>query len=495
MTNEKSDLAIATIRGTFWTYASNYGGKILSFIATTILAWLLTQEDFGVAGYALVAINFLDVLSTLGIGSAVIYHREEPEAADTAFWLSMVAGGVFFAATWVAAPYIGAFFNDIRAIPLVRALASTFIISSLSTIHSSLLAKKLHFGRKFIPELARSAAKGLISILLAWMGFGAWSLVLGQIGGLLIAVIAYWIVLPWRPSWRFSLPLARSFLSYGSRIIFINFLGVLHLNMDYLLIGRFMTAAALGVYTLAFRVPELLIKRFSGIVAGVIFPVYAQLQESEQELTKAFQITLRYVSLITVPMGVGLALVAEPLILTVFSAKWEAAIPVMRAIAIYSLLRAITFNVGDILKAQGRLDVQIALSTFRAGITIPALWWAIQRWGTIVAVGWAQVALAVISTGLNLLIAHYLIGVSLKALLSAFQPAFISGGLMTLAVLGTIYALPIASHLLMLVVAIIVGASTYLIVLWQLQPTMFQEVRRMLQRAIQGEKRASRSVD
>src|SRR5512145_2304230 len=173
----------------------------------------------------------------------------------------MIAVGLFVI-TWVAAPLVGLFFQDPRAIPVTRILALSYPINALGSIHQTVLQKKLAFGRTFMPNLVQSIAKGLGSILLAVLGFGAWSLIGGQLGGVMIGVVAFWIVTRWQPTFSFDPKIARSLLGYGVKIVGVDLLGILLLNIDYLLVGRYLGAANLGVYTLAFRMPDLLILQF-----------------------------------------------------------------------------------------------------------------------------------------------------------------------------------------------------------------------------------------
>lgn len=469
MTEEKKGLASATIKGTFWVYVSNYTGKFLSFVTVTILARLLTKEDFGLAGYAIVTISFLEVLSDLGIGSALIYHRKDPLASDTAFWLNMITSLALFGLTWLSAPLAGRYFNDLRSVPLIRVLALTFPISGLKNVHGSLLRKDLHFNRKYIPDLVWSASKGTISVVFALLGFGAWSLVWGQVGGQLLSSAAYWLVKPWRPSLRFSHGLAKELLSYGLGLIAVSGLGVFLLNVDYLLVGRYLGAAALGVYTLAFRVPELLIKQFCGTLAKVIFPVFSKLQDDARTLRQAFLATLRYVTIITFPLGLGLALVAEPFVLVVFSSKWVEAIPVVRAISIYSLILSFSFNAGDVFKAQGQLKALTKLSLLRALLMVPAIWWIIRQTGSIVAVGWILVLIITLMSVLTLFVVSNMFGIPFGQIMTAIQPAAISGTLMAVVVLGTLLLTEEALPVVRLVASVGVGALVYLGTLWLFQ--------------------------
>jgi len=213
MEDRKQAVARATIHGTLWMYASFYSGRLVIFVSTIVLARLLTQEDYGVAGYALVFIAFLDVIGDLGIGAALIYHRDDPEATHTGFWLNLGTGLGLFVLTWLAAPLVGEFYHDPRAVGVTRALAASFPISALGNMHSMLLYKQLAFGRRFVPNLVRNAGKGAIAILLALLGFGPWSLIWSQVAGTALAVIAFWWAVPWRPTFHFYPPKVRLLLS------------------------------------------------------------------------------------------------------------------------------------------------------------------------------------------------------------------------------------------------------------------------------------------
>ncbi len=466
MTDPSPDLAKATLRGTFWTYASFYSGKLMVFLSTVILARLLVKEEFGVAGYATVVISFLEVLSDLGIGPALIYHRDNPQARVTAFWLNIGIGILLFLVTFFGAPLAGTFFQDGRAVPVTRALALVFPISALGSIHDTLLRKELSFGRKFIPDFVKAISKGLASILLALLGFGAWSLIIGQIVGRALSVVVLWRIMPWRPSFQFVKTLVRPLLAYGLNIVSVDALGITLNNADYLLVGRFLGAAALGVYTVAFRFPDLLVMQFCDVISKVIFPVYARMREDPQALQRGFLITTRYVSLVTVPMGLGMALVARPLVLAFFTEKWVEAIPVMQAISIYSVMLSLAYNAGDVYKAQGRPIVLTQISILRAIILIPALLWAIQGPGTITAVGWTHAAVAFFSGIFELFIASRMLHTPFRTILDTLRPSFVNGALMAAGVWATLAVLSSANLWLQLIVSISVGALIYAGALW-----------------------------
>ncbi|MCB0036063.1 MAG: oligosaccharide flippase family protein, partial [Anaerolineales bacterium] len=170
--DEKKDLTKATIRGTMWSYIAKYSGKFMVFLSTIVLARLLTQEDYGVAGYALVFISFLEVLQGVGIGPALVYYDEDPERTDTGFWLGIFVSVLLFGFTWLVAPLAGVYFQDPRAVEVTRVLALTFPLSSLNIVQDAMTRKQLAFRIRIVPDLSRAIGKGVVSILFAYLGYG-----------------------------------------------------------------------------------------------------------------------------------------------------------------------------------------------------------------------------------------------------------------------------------------------------------------------------------
>jgi PST family polysaccharide transporter len=483
-TGSSSGFARAAIHGTAWRYLAFFSGKLMLFISTVVLARLLSKDDFGVVGFAVTTISFLDVMSDLGVAPALIYHKEDDNTSVTAFWLGMLIGVALFLITWVAAPLVGLFFQDPRAVAVTRVLALTYPIGALGNTHEAVLQKKLAFGRTFVPTLVQAMTKGIISIVLAFLSFGAWSLIGGQLGGIAMGAVVFWLVARWRPTFSFDPKIARSLLGYGSKIVVVDLLGILLLNLDYLLVGRYLGAENLGVYTLAFRMPDLLILQFARILSVVIFPIYTRMRDVPGSLTKGFSMTTRYVSLVTIPLGIGLALVAQPFVLTVFTNKWIEAVPVIRAISIYAMLLSLAYNAGSVYKAEGRPQVLTILALTRLAMLLPGLYWATTMAKSIVAVGWMQAAVALVGGALNLYIATRLIKLPVAKLLDALRPALISSIFMAVAVLVTLFLSQNLQPVVQLVVSILFGCLSYLAALWVFQRDVVQAASLQLRSAL-----------
>ncbi len=480
----ESVFARAAIRGTAWRYITYFSGKLMIFIGTIALARLLSKDDFGVVGYALTAIAFLDVVSDLGVSPALIYYPENERTSTTAFWIGQAIAWALFGLTWVLAPLMAIYFRDDRVIPVVRVLALTYPFNALGETHGAVLYKKLDFGRTFLPDLSQAITKGVVSVVLAFAGFGAWSLVWGQVSGALISSIAFWFAYPWRPAFKFDLEAAGPLVTYGMKYVGSSVLAMLLLNLDYLLVGRYLGSEALGVYTLAFRLPELLILQFARILSTVIFPIYTKMRDIPGSLTRGFLLTTRYVSLLSIPLGIGLALIARPFTIVVLSEKWVDAIPAMQAIAIYATLLSLTYNSGSAYKAEGHPQVNTYLGLLRLAFLFPALWWAVNIAKSIVAVGWMQAATALIAGTMNMFVVTRFLKFPLRDIWKALQPAIRASFFMALSVLISLRVLNDFMSIWQLIVSVLAGAATYLGVLWYFNRADIYDITKQLQKAM-----------
>lgn len=481
---ERTQYGQTAIQGTAWRYLSYFSGKFMVFLSTIILARLLSKDDFGVVGYALTSIAFLDIASDLGVAEAVVYSRDDRGVYSTAFWSSIFIGLLLFGISWALAPFIALYFRDDRVIAVFRVMALTFPFSALGSTHDAILRKTLSFGRSTIPEFLRAFGKGLISVILAFMGFGVWSLALGQLCGTLISSIVLWIVTPWRPSFEFHVSKISFLMNYGLKYIGTDLLSALLLNLDYLLVGRYLGAAALGVYTLAYRMPELLILQFARILSKVIFPIYTKMREVPGGLARGFAKATSYISLLTVPLGLGLMLVAAPFTQVFLSEKWMEAVPVIQAISLYAMLLSLIHNATSAYKATANFGVMTWLSLGRLTLLFPALWWAAAIRGSIVAVGWMHVLVALVSSLGSLYVAARVLGLPLKELAASMKPALFAGAGMAAAVYGVLFLLDGAPAWGQLLAAIAVGGLIYFLGLWFAGRSAFLDVVEKIRAAI-----------
>jgi lipopolysaccharide exporter len=440
--------------GVIWNGATFATSKLLVLATTIVLARLLTPDDFGLVGIGLLVISYLDLVNDFGINAAVIQHRGDPvRVANVAFWVNISLAVVLTTLAIVGAPLVADFFDEPRATNVVRVLALTMLLTSAGAIHEARLRRGMHFSRRLLPELARAVAKGGTAIALALSGAGVWSLVWGQIAGELVAAACYWIVMPWLPRPTVDRRLTRDLFRFGSHIATVGLLGTVLRNIDYVVIGRALGTRALGLYTLAFRLPQLLVEGAVTIVGQVAFPAFARVQAEPRRLRNGLLRGLRLTSLVITPLSIGLAFTADPFIRAVYGERWVAAIPVMQLLALYMLVQGATRLCGDVYKAMGRASLLSRLALVKLVVTVPLVLVAAEY--GIVAVAAAQLLAASICTLLDAALAQRIVGVTFTQLGNAFLPAVRAGTAMSIACLFAVLATNVAE----------VGATNRLLVI------------------------------
>jgi O-antigen/teichoic acid export membrane protein len=240
------------------------------------------------------------------------------------------------------------------------------------------------------------------------------------------------------------------------------------------------------VYVLGFRIPELLIKQFYVALGQVLFPVFTKLKAQSEIFSQGFLITLRYILMITAPMAIGLALISQPLVILAFGEKWADAIPVMAAISIYTLFSSLDFNSGDVFKAQGRPDIIPRIQLLNLVVAIPVLWWSVAYFGTIIAVAWAQVGLAIVLGIVRLFIVAHLLSIPKIKIFQLFQPLFVSTGIMATVILIILELFAGTSPLIQLVLTIPIGALVYIVSLWLFEREAVLQAGQVLRSTVSG---------
>jgi PST family polysaccharide transporter len=360
----RSERAVATsaVRGMAWAYGSYVGGRALVLLSTVVLARVLAPDEFGVVALALTFMVFLDTIRDVGLGQALIVtpaHRLAAATQTTFCWSVGIGALLSLATAAVAGPAAG-FFHEPQLRGLLTVLGLNFVLRSLGATHLALARRDIDFRSRTISELSDVTVRGTTSIVLALAGLGPWSLVLGYLAGTISADVAIWTRVRWRPQARFSSAHLRTLLSFGGLLMFVDIGQAFAHEIDYLFVGRVLGAAPLGQYSIAFRLPELLIVNLSIVAGTVLFPAYAQLDR--ERLPSAFLVSLRYTALLVLPIAVGLGILAEPVVLTLFGEQWRPAIPVMQVLCAYAVVVTLNIPAGTVYKVTGRAWILIAFT-------------------------------------------------------------------------------------------------------------------------------------
>jgi O-antigen/teichoic acid export membrane protein len=462
---EAHGVGVRTLRGMFWAYGSYVGGRVLVLVSVAILAHVLAPSEFGLVGFALTVTALLDTISDLGVGQALVVANDDEqftEKASTAWTISVLLGLGLTLLTVAVSPLAADFFHDSALTPLLAVLGLNFLLRGAGATHFAIAQKEIDFRTRTAAELADVLVRGSTGVALALAGAGAWSLVIGYLAGTAAMTTFLWILVPFRPRLQRRLPHVGGLVRFGGALTVLDVLGAVTGNVDYVLVGRVLGAADLGLYLLGFRMPELLIMNLSLVAGLVLFPAFAGV--SRHRVPEAFLTSFRYMLMVTVPLTVGLVVLAKPLTLAAFGEQWRDSIPAMRVLSLFAFAVTIGIPAGTVYKSLGRLNVLIALAVPRTILAVVTI--AIFVHEGIVAVAACQAVVAGTFALIGIGLATRLLSANPRHVLGSAWPSLAAG-----VVMAGMLALPlwtIDSPWIVLAVGIPLGALAYLGALWLL---------------------------
>ncbi len=448
-----------------WNLVQFGGGKFVTFVSTMVLARLLAPSAFGVVALGLLAINLFDRLKDLGVGAAIVqFPGSSQRLIPTAACLTLGTSLVLSLGCLASAPYLAVLLGDVQLTPIIRGLTIALLVSGLSVLPDAVLRRDLLFRERTAPEVSGAAIKAAVSIGLALAGFGVWSLVWGQVAAAVITTSGYWLVLHrkhkpvelrgWDPS------VARRLLRFGSSVSWIALLSLILDNIDYFVIGRRLGSEQLGYYTMAFRLPELLVVSVCVVIGQVLYSSFSRLQHDRPALRSQYLSATAAVAAITVPTGLGLAAAAPEVIHVVLGSQFAPAAPMLRLLGIYAAVYSLSFHAGEVYKATDRAELLVRTSMVQLVAFLPLLWWA----GGISAeaVAASLLGLQVAFTGVQLALVRHVLGLSLADQWRVMWPPVLGGSAMAAGVAVCSGLLPSGlPSLARLIILVLLGALVY----------------------------------
>ena len=347
------------IHGIIWTGVAKASMQGVIFILMLVLARLLTPEDFGVVGMAAIITVAISMVNDRGLGTAIIQKSSLSDLhRASVFWGGIVFSLLLFILGVLAASPLALFFKNPKVQPVIAVQAIGFVIGSLGIVHKSILTKNLEFKKLALAEVISALASGLVSIVLALMRYGVWSLVIGALVRDAINVFLVWIYCRWRPRLFFSWRYFNELFAFSANVLGNDVVSYAVTNMDILIIGRLLGSEALGYYSLAFNLVKMPVTRLSGVVSKVAFPAFSAIQDDLEKLRKGFLQASALLSLILFPLLLGLALYAREFIALFMGAKWlPMAMPLMILVPL-GLAKSVGVIRWPVLMALGRPDVE-----------------------------------------------------------------------------------------------------------------------------------------
>lgn len=362
------------ISGFKWSFIDTSARYFLSFFIGIILARLLSPEDYGIIGVTGIFLSLSRVFIDGGFSDALIRKLEPSKEDYSSIFIFNLSLAVFiYILLYILAPPIANYFDESRLILIIRVVGIGLIIGATSSIQIIILKKRLNFKLQAIISFITTLTSGIVSVGLAFSGYGVLSLVLGSITSGLTSGVLLWTLNNWRPQLFFSFKIIKEHFAFGSKIMLGSFVNMIYDNMYYVLIGKMFNPAQLGFYSKADGFQKLPASTIDIIVRQVTYPLLSSIQNEPEKLKITYKTLIQLTSFLVFILLLGLAAVAEPFILTLIGAKWLPSVPFLQLLCFVGIFFPLISINGNILNVKGRSDLSLMIQVLKVLLSIPAL--------------------------------------------------------------------------------------------------------------------------
>lgn len=372
----------------FWKLLERGGNQGINFLVSIILARLLLPKEFGLIALITIFITLANVFVQSGLNTALIQKKDADELDfSSVFYTSIFFAGILYIILFYSSPYIAVFYGDPHLELLLRVLSIILFFGAVNSIQIAIISRNMQFKKLFYSSLGAIIISGTVSVIMAYNGFGVWSLVVQQLTNQMLNTIIMWFTVKWRPRLKYSIKRMQGLLSYSWKILASNLVSTLFLDLRSLIIGKMYSAAMLGYFNQGKQFPSVIISNINGSIQSVMFPAYSSEQDNRIRVKGMVRRSIAISSFIVFPLMVGLAVIAEPLIKIVLTDKWLPTVPFLQIFcASYMLMPIHTANI-QAIQALGYSGKVLKIELIKKSLELIVLLFSLKYGIYAIAVG------------------------------------------------------------------------------------------------------------
>lgn len=457
-------------------------GKIISLGSTLILARILSPGDYGLMSIAMIIIGFIGFFNEVGIGAAIVQKSElTTTEVNGCFAIAVLISFILLLVTIAASGSIATFYGNPQLRAMISVLSIGFLLGAISTIPMAFLRREMQFKEIAGINLLAIAIQSIISVILAKLDYGVWSLVWGFIVANIVTSIGFFALSPWRPKGQYGMREASKLVIYGLHITSSRIFWYLYTNADKAIIGKLLGVKALGVYDMAFSLATLPSGQVTTLVVNVAAPLFSKLQHQMADLNSVVLKLTRGLAYLTYPALIGMLVCSRELIMVALGPQWHDVLIPFSALCLMGLIKSVDPLLSQVLISTGhakKLAAYTALCSvvMLLGVVIGAKLDGLRGVSIVWIVAYPLLTIKLLRDVCKIT------GLSMLAYYRNLIPVLLGAAVMGLAVLAIReIALPLTSSLfLLLIIEILSGMLTYFFWIVYLDRRALDDIRQTL---------------
>lgn len=442
-----------------WGGLESFSSQAISFVVGILLARLLTPYDYGLVGMMSIFIAVSQTLIDSGMSNALIRKTNRTEVdCSTVFYFNTLIGVVLYSILFVSAPLIADFFNESELTAMTRVISIPLVINSLAVVQQARLTIAMNFKKQSLITIIASLCGGGVGVFLAYEGCGVWALVYSMVVISVIRCFLLWMAGHWVPMMTFSMTSFRELFSFGSKLLASGLLDTTYNNVRPILIGKFYSGSDLGFYSRANSYAALPANTLMTLMSRVTYPMLCKMQDDNQRLATNYRLLIRLAGFVFFPIMLGIAAVAEPLVIVLITEKWLSCVLLLKILCLVMILYPIHALNLNLLQVKGRSDLFLRLEVIKKVMGIVMLIVTVPM--GVAAICWGGVITSVLALFINTYYTGILIQVGIVKQMRDLLPSLLLAGTMFLVVWGI--SMVVSGNMGKLIVGITAGCVYYI---------------------------------
>ena len=419
-----------------WLLSLQAANRLFDFTRIIILARILSPEDFGLFGLALLSLLILNMLSQMGLREALIRKRGDIRPyLDTVWTIELIRGLAIAVIVFSSAPYIASFFKAPQALPIIRVVSFIIVFESLANVTVVFFQKELEFHKYFVYHFTGTIADFTVAIATVLIFRNVWALVFGQIAGALARCVISYILDPYRPKFRMDLTKIKELFRFGKWVLGSRILVFLINRGDDIFVGKFIGITMLAFYQMAFRIAHITTTEITHVISLVAFPAYSKLQSNIKMMRDVYFGNLKFTAFLSFPVA-ALIFVLTPDFTKIFLGdKWIPIVSALQVLALAGLIRSLQATTGAVAYASGKPKTNTICQIIRLLVLAVLIYPLTVKWGIMGTSAAVLTSVFVSSFGFGLMIIRIL-KCGIKDILNILLAPFVSALTAALVVFG-----------------------------------------------------------
>lgn len=387
-------LADTVAGGSAWMLGLRFLQRGIGFVSTIILARLLVPSDFGIVAMAMAIYALVDMIGEFGFDLALIQNQDaERRHYDTAWTFNVIYRSLSALALALAAPFVANAFDEPRVEAVIQVIALAALAQGFENIGIVAFRKELRFNLEFNFRLAKKLIAFVVTVSLAFVLQNYWALVVGILSSHIASVVLSYLMHSYRPRPSFSA--TRELFSFSGWVFLNSLIRYARMHGPELLLGKLAGAGGLGVYRIAHEVATLPTTELYAPIMRVVFPGFSKISHNRPRLREAYLSMQGVVATVTLPAGIAIIVLADPLVRLLLGVQWLAAIPLIQIIGLHGVIQILHGNRFSLFMALGQPYWVAFMNLLQASIMLPLMAsWLIQGAGMTTAV-WSLVVASI----------------------------------------------------------------------------------------------------